>query len=149
MSAIDESNFQTLKPQNLRMAGEILPPFFMIKSIGGHKMTHEEETCGTEGGCRSGEGSCGCEGQCDCQSNDSCCSQQSMLGGLIYLAKEAKYELLKEKIKRKLESSMGKKLDQMADVAVEAFLESWKGKKEMKSRWQELEEKLEKIFESQ
>ncbi len=66
----------------------------------------------------------------------------------MYMAKEAKFELLREKIKRKLETSQGKKLDQIADVAVEAFLESWKGKTEMKARWQELEEKIEKIFES-
>ena len=72
-----------------------------------------------------------------------------MLGGIMYLAKDAKYELLREKIKKKLESSMGKKLDQVADVAVEAFIEAKKGKLEMKSRWQELEEKLEKIFESE
>ena len=117
-------------------------------------MTHEEGKCCSTDECGT-EKKCGCEGNCGCEGsgnegscNDGgCCSEQSMLGTLMYMAKDAKFELLREKIKRKLESSQGKKLDQIADVAVEAFLESWKGKQETAAKWKELEEKLENILE--
>ena len=41
---------------------------------------------------------------------------------LLCLAKSAKHELLKEKIKKGLEAKIGKKLDKVAEVAVEAVI---------------------------
>lgn len=41
---------------------------------------------------------------------------------LLCLAKQAKHELLKEKMKKVLEAKIGKKLDRVAEVAVDAVL---------------------------
>lgn len=43
-----------------------------------------------------------------------------MAEDLLCLAKSAKHDLLKEKMKRILETKIGKKLDQVAEVAVDA-----------------------------
>ena len=41
---------------------------------------------------------------------------------LMWLGKKAKFELLKEKIKKKLEAAEGKKLDEVADLVVEGMM---------------------------
>ena len=110
-------------------------------------MTHEEGKCCSSDG---EESKCGCEGECDCQnscSEDKCCSEQSMLATIAYMAKGAKMEILREKIKKKLESSYAKKLDDVADIAVEALVQCHEDKHEMKKKWQDLEKKLENVLE--
>ena len=69
-----------------------------------------------------------------------------MMDTMMYLAHKAKFELLKEKMKKKIEASDGKRLDQIADIVVEALLESKKEKAESESRMQELREKLDSLL---
>ena len=65
---------------------------------------------------------------------------------MMCLVKEAKYELLKEKMKKKLELSEGKKLDEMANLMVEAVMEKHKGKMEFMRKKEETRKKLESAF---
>ena len=60
-----------------------------------------------------------CEtGQRSHNQQDNC----TLAEDLLCLAKSAKHELLKEKMKKSLEAKIGKKLDKIADVAVDAVL---------------------------
>ncbi|MBI5227788.1 hypothetical protein HY988_04335 [Candidatus Micrarchaeota archaeon] len=110
---------------------------------------------GAEAGCEGG--SCGseCESKCDCGSGSCCesdgCGSGHPEGGydhtaiMMYLAKSAKMELIKEKVKAKLEKTHGKKFDKVADILVEALEAHMKMKKEMMKKG-ELTEKLMKAF---
>ena len=62
---------------------------------------------------------------------------------MMWVAKEAKMELMKEKMKKKLESVHGKKLDKIADFIVEAMHQHKKAGKEM---MKQIEESREKFF---
>ena len=66
------------------------------------------------------------------QQNDSHCSDGQLqccpIEELVSVAKCAKKELLKEKIKIRLEKEIGDKLDQVADLAVEMMIECHKSK---------------------
>jgi hypothetical protein len=74
-------------------------------------------------------GECSTENNsCDTNKN-SCDSGNNKSSGecnfaedLLCLAKQAKHELLKEKMKKVLEAKIGKKLDKVAEVAVDAAL---------------------------
>lgn len=103
--------------------------------------------------CECEEEKCSCEsssnGQsCGCGNGGGCCSerQYDKLDMFFCLAKDAKMELLKEKMKKKLEASHGKKLDQVAELIVGALIERYKAESDISKRRQELNEKLEKIF---
>ncbi|DAC72735.1 MAG TPA: hypothetical protein DSN98_03675 [Thermoplasmata archaeon] len=63
-----------------------------------------------------------------------------------HLVKEAKAELLKEKIKKRLEAVEGKKLDEIANMLVEAKMEMRKAKKEFWKKKMEMKEKMMEIF---
>jgi hypothetical protein len=80
--------------------------------------------------------------ECDCHCDES----DSKMMMLWHVGKFAKMELLKEKIKKRLEAAQGKKLDKMADFAVEAMNEYHKAKGDMSKKWQEMHEKFESIF---
>lgn len=62
------------------------------------------------------------------------------------LVRKAKNELLKEKIKVKLEKRMGDKLDKAAGLLIDEMLEKYKSREEDEKRRKELEEGLEGIF---
>lgn len=57
--------------------------------------------------------------QCDTESKKSsdCCT---IAEDLLCLAKQAKHEVLKEKMKKEIEAKLGKKLDNIAKIVVEA-----------------------------
>ncbi|MBI4452281.1 hypothetical protein HY637_02540 [Candidatus Woesearchaeota archaeon] len=55
-------------------------------------------------------------------------------------------ELLKEKMKERLEAAAGKNLDKAADLIVEALLEQYKAEGDLSKKKLELSEKLDKIF---
>lgn len=82
-----------------------------------------ESTCETESCCQSS----------DC-SQESCCSAQSChpdkFSMMMWLVKSAKTELIREKVKARLETLEGKKLDNLADFLVESMLEHKKAKAE-------------------
>jgi hypothetical protein len=63
-----------------------------------------------------------------------------------HLVNEAKAELLREKIKKKLELVEGKKLDEIANMLVEAKMEMRKAKKEFWKKKMEMKEKMMEIF---
>ena len=104
------------------------------------------EECESEGcGCSSGGCGCGQE-QCDCSSDNCCEKGYDKIDMFMYLVHSAKMELVKEKMKKRLEAVKGKKLDQVAELFVEAVMEEWKGKAESEKRKEELREKFESIF---
>lgn len=77
-----------------------------------------EDSCDTEGSCDTGN-----------KKQDDCCK---LAEDILCLAKCAKHELLKEKMKKVLEAKIGKKLDKVADVAVDALLACWQHEMEAK-----------------
>ena len=71
--------------------------------------------CKTDNSCET-ENSCG-HGKSQ-QQEEGC----TMAEDLLCLAKSAQHDLLKEKMKKLLEAKIGKKLDQVAEIAVDAVL---------------------------
>ena len=108
-----------------------------------------DEKCGTnEAGCNCGS-SCAC-GQQNCNCGSGCGShgqEYDKFAMMMYLAKEAKMELLKDKIKKKLESEQGKKYDEIAAVLVEALMQKKKDKMEAEKHMEEMRERFYSILE--
>lgn len=65
---------------------------------------------------------------------------------MFHLVKMAKAELLKEKIKKKIESIEGKKLDEIAAMLVESKMELRKAKRDFWKKKMEMKEKMMEIF---
>ena len=65
---------------------------------------------------------------------------------MLFLAKKAKMELLKEKMKKKLDSIEGKKLDEVADLIVTAMMSKHKMAREGMEKREDLLDKLDEIF---
>ena len=65
---------------------------------------------------------------------------------IIGLANAAWTELIKEKMKKAYEKSMGAKMDKIAALGVEANMEFWMGKMQEKAKWAEFEEKINKAM---
>lgn len=86
------------------------------------------------------------------QCNENSCNTGSSRGpteenctfaeDILCLAKTAKQELLKEKIKKGLEAKIGKKLDKVADAAVEALLTCLQQKMAAKEACEQYRENL-------
>jgi hypothetical protein len=102
---------------------------------------------GSSQGCHaSGEGECQsscCVEKCSCGCG-SCGNCPA--GNLLDAVKCAKKSLLKEKIKDRLEKSMGKHLDQMADLAVEMLMAKHEMKKEKMQKKHEMMQKMQEIM---
>lgn len=84
-------------------------------------------------------------------SHDKCdmCGEshhKDSISGLICLAYSAQKELLKEKMKTHLEEKAGKKLDEVANLAVDAMINKYKKMRECKKSREEFEEDLKDIF---
>ncbi len=87
---------------------------------------------------------------CD-ESHEKCgmCGEghhKDYVSALIWLAYSAKKELLKEKMKANLEAKVGKKLDEVANIAVDAMIDKYKGMRECGKKRDEFEERLKDIF---
>ena len=65
---------------------------------------------------------------------------------MMCMAKEAKMELLQEKIKKKIEATQGKKLDEIAAVIADLMAEKQKSRMGMKKKKMEAKKKLEDIL---
>ncbi len=100
--------------------------------------------CKTDGSCEPVKGTCCCP-ECGKQLSCDCCN---MAEDILFLAKHAKHELLKEKMKKVIETKMGKKLDQIADFAVEAFLACHEHKMSGKQAFEGYKEKLLAVYKS-
>jgi len=90
-----------------------------------------ENSCSTDS-CNTGKGSC------DSGQSEECTWAED----LLCLAKCAKHELLKEKMKKELEAKMGKKLDAVAKVAVDAVLKCMQHKMEAMEACHDYKDKL-------
>jgi len=97
----------------------------------------ESESCG----CSKSDTQNQCCGQqeCGCNSSGNCCNEYDKIAMLMYVAKKAK-------IKKRLESLEGKKLDQTADLVVEAMMDCHKNKMDIEKKQQDMREKFEAIF---
>ncbi len=86
--------------------------------------------------------------------DSSCCKYKGKYkkdGGkkideMMSLTRCAKKELLKEKLKANLEKKVGAKLDKVADLVVDAWLEEYRASKEVKGRRAELEASIREVF---
>lgn len=99
--------------------------------------------CNTDHSCH--ENSCETENSCDRGENrreEGC----TMAEDLLCLAKSAKHDLLKEKMKKIFEAKIGKKLDQVAEVAVDAVLAHWQQTAAQKQACEQYKEKLTAAF---
>ena len=109
----------------------------------------EEECKSGDCGCSSNECGCGQE-SCKCGSESSCCEGRSgKIDMFMYLVHEAKMELIKEKMKKRLEAMKGKQFDQVADMFVNAMMEKCKDKAESERKMEELEQKFYAVFEKE
>lgn len=92
---------------------------------------------------------------CESPCCESCGSEiprhKGYVSEMIALVKRAKRELLKEKMKANLEAKIGKKLDGVADLFVNAMIDEYKEKyekmREFKEKHDEYEQRLREIFE--
>ena len=100
--------------------------------------------------CECEDGKCGCgsnEGsQCGCSCESSCGRIYDKIDMFMYLVHSSKMELIKEKMKKKLEAAKGKQFDQVADLFVNAVMEKYKDEAESERKKEELRQKFEEIF---
>ena len=100
--------------------------------------------CSDERCCSEGKNEC-CKEQ-ECCKSEHCCSGDDKFMEMFCLAKEAKMYLLKEKIKKKLEAIEGRKLDQAADLIVQALMDHHQDKMHKMKKEQEFRHGFESIF---
>ena len=89
-----------------------------------------------------------------CTSENSCPTENNRPSGdnctiaedILCLAKSAKHELLKEKMKKSFEAKIGKKLDKVAEVAVDAVLACLQQKMAAKEGCEQYRENLMAAF---
>jgi hypothetical protein len=77
--------------------------------------------CHDDNSCDTGKGSC----ETNHRHEDECCT---LAEDIFCLAECAKHDLLKDKMKKLFEAKIGKKLDKIAEVAVDAILASIENK---------------------
>ncbi len=93
---------------------------------------NEEDTC-----CDESSAEC-----CDSNSNECC----NMAERLLELADEAWFELLKEKIKKEIESTSGAKMNELAKMVAKANCERWSHKIKGKAKCEEFKHNLKSFF---
>ncbi|MFQ5686252.1 MAG: hypothetical protein ACE5GV_06275 [Candidatus Scalindua sp.] len=93
--------------------------------------------------CASGKGSVSscCKDKSTCDKGGGHC-----VSDLLKIARCAKKELLKEKIKANLEKKVGTKLDKVADLLVDAMIEEHKAAGVDKGRRDALQAKIREVF---
>ncbi len=77
------------------------------------------------------------------QCETECCSHTDML---LFLAKKAKYELLKEKIKAKIDTQHGEEMEKIAESLLAGMAQFDTDMEKSEERRDKLEERLSKIF---
>jgi hypothetical protein len=75
-----------------------------------------------------------------------CGAHEDKMWMLMHIAKKAKMEIIKEKVKKKLEAAEGKQFDEVADMIVEAMLGKRDMMKGMIKKKKEMQERFEAIF---
>lgn len=94
--------------------------------------------------CDSNKGYCDSGVKKPMQSSGEC----TIAEDLLCLAKQAKHELIKEKMKKVLEAKIGKKLDKVAEVAVDAALACIQHQMAAKEGCDDYKAKLKAAFQS-
>ena len=97
-----------------------------------------------------------CNDNTSCNTNKDTCdsssqksnSQCTMAEDLLCLAKQAKKELLKEKMKAHFEAKKGKKLDKIAEIAVDAAIQCIEHQMAGKEACDEYKQNLQAAFKS-
>lgn len=97
----------------------------------------------------------------ECRTDNSCETENSCSTGgapaeehctvaedILCLAKDAKHKLLQEKMMKLFEAKIGKKLDKIAEAAVEAMLACMQNKMAAKQACHDYQEKLQAAFKS-
>ncbi len=90
-----------------------------------------------------------CNDKDSCESSekksDDCCT---VAQDILCLAKQAKFELLKEKMKASFEAKIGKKMDKVAEVAADAVISCFQHEMAGKEACNDYKEKLLSAFKS-
>ncbi len=84
------------------------------------------------------------ECSCGCGADENC-----MQGDLIDVTKEAKHKLLKKKIMDRLDKTIGKRLDELADLAVEMLTQKIEMKKRKAERRNAMSQKIQGLMEKE
>jgi hypothetical protein len=117
---------------------------FVLNIAGTNSLLYACDSCASKTKqCSPGKGSDSsyCKEESKCNKGGSHCISE-----LLKLARCAKKELLKEKIKANLEKKSGAKLDKVADLLVDAMIEEHKAAGEDKGRRAALEASIKEIF---
>ncbi len=85
------------------------------------------------------------EQNCECQTNDAQCgySQTDML---FYLAKKAKMELIKEKMKKQWEAQDGERFDKAAKLIVESLIAHRENRMESVEKWDAFQKQFDELW---
>ena len=86
------------------------------------------------------------EEACQVESCNEWQSECEMTNLIMQLGNEAWAALMKEKMKKKYEETIGKQMDKVAAVGVEGCCAYWKAKMQSKAGCQAFEEALQKAF---
>ena len=106
-----------------------------------------EKECGSCGcGNKMSNSECCSSDGCGCNSPEQSCGKCDKMEMFMEVAKTAKSELLREKIKKRLEVVMGKKLDKVAELLVEAMIDHYKSEMEQENKEQDFRQRFEAIF---
>lgn len=90
----------------------------------------------------------------ECNTNEEChpheeCHHGHDKGKMhMHIVHEAKMELIKDRVKKKLEVAMGKKLDEMAELIVQAKMSMMKSKMQMMKEKEYMMANMEAIWKS-
>jgi len=87
-----------------------------------------------------------CNTESSCQDNTKCSSGCEMTDMLMKLADNSWEELMKEKMKKVLETKIGKRMDKTAGVIVQASLDYWQHKMQGKAKCEEHKQKIKAAF---
>jgi len=87
-----------------------------------------------------------CETDEDCHTGGKSDGECSIAEDILCLAKSAKHDLLKDKMKKVFEAKIGKKLDKIAEAGVDAVLACMQQKIAAKQACDQYKEKLMEAF---
>ncbi len=82
---------------------------------------------------------------CECQTSESQCGF-SHADMLFFLAKKAKMELIKEKMKKHLEAADGTRYDKAAKLVVDALVAHRENRMESAEKWESFQKELDELW---
>lgn len=104
-------------------------------------------SCGCNSSCACGCQNCKCnQCKCSCHSGTSC--HEDFAHELLEMADEAWMEVLKDKIKAKIEATSGPHLEKLADLVATSNRERWINKMKKKQACENYEDKVADFFDT-